>query len=69
MVQDRKVVLRVRQEIENYNKSFSDFEQVKRFVLLEHEWSVESGELTPSLKIRRKVIKEKYKEAIDTLFK
>ena len=69
MVQDRKVMLRVRQEIESYNRSFSDFEQVKRFVLLEREWSVESGELTPSLKIRRKVIKEKYKEAIDTLFK
>lgn len=68
MAKDNKVNVRVRQEVEKCNKSFNCFEQIKRFILLDHEWTVESGELTPSLKIRRSVIMEKYKESIDALF-
>jgi long-chain acyl-CoA synthetase len=44
-------------------------EQVKRFELLSQEWSVDSGELTPKLSLKRKVIMEKYKEAIERIYR
>ena len=68
MVENKNVINRFREEVNAYNKFFGDYEQVKRFKLLDHEWTIESGELTPSLKIRRKVIAERYKDLIDSLF-
>lgn len=68
MVKDSRVNVRIRQEVEKCNKSFNDSEQIKRFLLLDSEWTVESGELTPSLKVRRSVIMEKYKDSIASLF-
>ena len=55
--------------IESFNKFFNHVEQVKKFELLPHEWTIESGELTPTLKLKRKVIMEKYKPAIDRIYK
>ena len=68
MIENKSVVKRIREEVDVYNRFFGDFEQIKRFKLLDHEWTVDSGELTPSMKIRRKVIAERYKEVIDRLF-
>ena len=68
MIENKSVVKRVREEVDVYNRFFGDFEQIKRFKLLDHEWTVDSGELTPSMKIRRKVIAKRYKEVIDRLF-
>ena len=69
MINDSRVMARIREEVNVCNKAFNSFEQIKRFALLDHEWTVEGGELTPSLKKRRAVIMEKYKESIDALFK
>ena len=69
MAKDSRVMARIREEVNVCNKAFNSYEQIKRFALLDHEWTVESGELTPSLKKRRAVIMEKYKESIDALFK
>ena len=55
-------------EIEEYNKAFSHVEQVKKFELLNYEWSIEGGELTPTLKLKRKVIMDKYKDAIQRIY-
>ena len=55
--------------IESFNKFFNHVEQVKKFELLPHEWTIESGELTPTLKLKRKVIMEKYKPAIERIYK
>lgn len=54
--------------IDNYNKGFNHVEQIRKFALLSNEWTVETGELTPKLSMRRKVISEKYKKEIEGLF-
>lgn len=47
-------------EVDRLNKCFGHYEQLKKFELLDKEWSVDGEELTPTLKLKRKVIKEKY---------
>jgi long-chain acyl-CoA synthetase len=54
--------------IESYNKYFNQVEQVKKFELLPHEWSVETGEMTPKLSLKRKVVMEKYREPIERIY-
>ncbi len=54
--------------IESFNKFFNHVEQVKKFELLADEWTIESGELTPTLKLKRKVIMEKYKTAVERIY-
>jgi long-chain acyl-CoA synthetase len=55
--------------VDSFNKFFNNVEQVKKFELLPNEWTIESGELTPTLKLKRKVIMEKYKYACDRIYK
>ncbi|MEN9569283.1 MAG: hypothetical protein RL172_514 [Bacteroidota bacterium] len=54
--------------IDSFNTFFNHVEQIKRFELLPNEWTIESGELTPTLKLKRKVIMEKYKQAIERIY-
>ena len=68
MVAHKAVIDRFRKEVDSYNKYFGDYEKVKRFELLDHEWTIDEGEMTPSLKIRRKAISERYKSLIDKMF-
>lgn len=59
----------IRAEIDRANKNLADFERVRRHVLVPKAFSVDDGELTPSLKVRRKVVKEKYSDLIDSMRK
>ena len=68
VVKNKKVNDRYRKEVDTYNKHFGDYEKIKRFELLDHEWTIDDGEITPSLKIRRKIIAERYKDLIDGMF-
>ena len=68
MVKVKAVNDRYRKEVDTYNKHFGDFEKIKRFELLGQEWTIDNGEMTPSLKIRRKAIAEHYKDLIDGMF-
>jgi long-chain acyl-CoA synthetase len=54
--------------MDSFNKFFNPVEQVKRFELIPNEWTIDSGELTPTLKLKRKVIMEKYKDAIGRIY-
>ena len=54
--------------VENYNKLFNHIEQIKRFELLPAEWSIDTGELTPKMSLKRKVVMEKYKEEIGKIY-
>ncbi|PWT93541.1 MAG: long-chain fatty acid--CoA ligase, partial [Acidobacteria bacterium] len=54
--------------IESFNKFFNHVEQVKKFELLPHEWSVGTGEMTPKLSLKRKVIMEKYRDVIERIY-
>jgi len=59
---------RFQKEVNIYNKSFGATEQIKSFDLMDREWTVDSGELTPSLKLKRNVVCEKYKSVISKIF-
>ena len=54
--------------VESFNKYFNHVEQIKRFELLPHEWSIETGEMTPKLSLKRKVVMEKYRDSIERIY-
>ena len=63
------VVIQIYQDVlDKYNADFSRWEQVKKFALLDKEWSIEGGELTPTLKLRRKKVYEKYAKEIESMY-
>lgn len=57
-----------KQAVEKYNQFFNHIEQVKKFELMPHEWTVDGGEMTPTLKLKRKVILEKYRNEIERIY-
>jgi len=71
---DEKVILqpavldKFKREVEKYNSNFAQFEKVKQFKLLSIAWTIEAGELTPTMKCKRKVIKEKYEDCINEIY-
>ena len=67
-VNNPKVLDLYRELIDSFNKFFNHVEQIKRFELLPHEWTIDSGELTPTLKLKRKVIMEKYRDAFERIY-
>lgn len=69
MVSDKKTLSRYQKVMDKYNKQFGNTEQIKRFKLLNDEWTTTNGCLTPTLKIKRKVVTERCQTAIDELFK
>lgn len=64
----KEVHERLQEEIEGINKKFGHWEQVKKFEITPEIWSVEGGETTPTLKLKRKQIKEKYKALYDKIY-
>lgn len=68
-IKDPKVIEMFKELVESFNKFFNHVEQIKKFELLPEEWTVEGGELTPTLKLKRKVITEKYRDAIERIYK
>ena len=56
-------------ELDRANAKYAPPEQVKKFFILEHDFSQETGELTPTLKVKRNVIQEKYAERFDALYR
>jgi long-chain acyl-CoA synthetase len=68
ILNDPKVISMYQGLVESYNKFFNHVEQVKRFELLPDEWSIETGEMTPKLSLKRKVVMEKYRDAIERIY-
>jgi long-chain acyl-CoA synthetase len=68
LVSDPRVVSLFEREVEAVNARLSRYEQIKTFWVLAADWTVESGELTPSLKIKRRVIADKFRPAIEKLY-
>jgi len=69
VIKNQKIRKRFAVEIKKYNKLFGETEQVKSWELLDHEWTQDSGEITPTLKLKRRFLHAKYKDAIEHLFK
>ena len=63
-----KVLALYRDLIDNFNKYFNQVEQVKKFELLANEWTIDTGELTPKLSLKRKVVMEKYRDAVERIY-
>ena len=63
------VIDRIQKEVDKYNKNFGKWEQVKRFELTQEAWTIEAGHLTPTMKMKRSVIKEFYKDLYDKIYR
>ncbi|MBR5982797.1 MAG: long-chain fatty acid--CoA ligase [Bacteroidales bacterium] len=68
LINDPDVIKKYQGEIDNLNKTLSEYECIKRFRLVCEEWSQETGELSPTLKLKRNVIKKKYASVIDEIY-
>jgi long-chain acyl-CoA synthetase len=68
MIRHPKVLDLFRDLIESFNKFFNHVEQVKKFELLADEWTVDTGELTPKLSLKRKVVMEKHFQAVERIY-
>ena len=66
--EDEKVRARIQKEVDKVNKELSPWETVKKFTLLDEPFTIESGELTPTMKVKRSVVKERYQEQIDSMY-
>ncbi len=65
---DDRIINLFERQIAARTQNLAQFEKIKRIALLDHEFNVESGELTPTLKVKRRVIDEKYREVIDRIY-
>jgi long-chain acyl-CoA synthetase len=54
--------------VDTLNVNLNRWEQIKKFTILDHDLTVESGDLTPSLKLRRKAVSEKYRDVLDAAY-
>ncbi|MEY2594999.1 MAG: hypothetical protein RI965_271, partial [Bacteroidota bacterium] len=68
MIKHPKVLEYYKSIVEKFNVQFNHIEQVKKFELLNSEWTINGGELTPTLKLKRKIITEKYADAIERIY-
>ncbi|QNL50089.1 long-chain fatty acid--CoA ligase [Olivibacter sp. SDN3] len=69
LVANKEVLNKFQGVVDRANSDFGHWEQVKKFTLLSKEWSIDEGELTPKLSLKRKVILEKNKEIIEEIYK
>lgn len=68
LIHHPKAIALIQAEIDRINENFSQYERVKKFILLAKEWTIEGGELTPTLKLKRRVLLERYASAIENLY-
>jgi long-chain acyl-CoA synthetase len=68
IISNTKVVERIQEEVDQLNEKFGNWEKIKRFELTPDVWSIEGGHLTPTLKLKRKVVMEKYKDLFNKIY-
>jgi long-chain acyl-CoA synthetase len=68
IIKNTMVVTLIEEIVEEYNKLFNQVEQVKRFTLIPREFTIDKGEMTPKLSIRRKVILANFEKEIDEMY-
>lgn len=68
LVAERRVVDMIKADVNRLTRQLADYEKVKRIALVADEFSVDGGELTPTLKVKRRVVEEKYGELIESLY-
>ncbi|RMG02948.1 MAG: hypothetical protein D6735_09450 [Acidobacteria bacterium] len=63
-----EIISFMQSEVDSLTSDLSKYEKIKKIALLENEFTVEGGELTPTLKVKRRVIDEKYKQIIESIY-
>lgn len=64
-----EVIARVQQEVDRINEGYGSWEKIKKFALLSQEFGIATGELTPTLKLKRKVILEKFNKEVESFYR
>ncbi len=65
---NQNVINRIQAEVDELNAKFGNWEKIKKFEITPTIWSIDGGELTPTLKLKRKIVQEKYKELYDKIY-
>jgi long-chain acyl-CoA synthetase len=68
IISNPKVIERIQEEVDLMNDKFGNWEKIKRFELTPDVWSIDGGHLTPTLKLRRKIIMEKYQDLFHKIY-
>ena len=68
MAKNQTVIDAIQKQVDEANSQVAQVQQIKKFVVLEKEWTDSSGELTPTLKLKRNVIAEMYNEEIESMY-
>ena len=68
MVKHPEVINKIKEEVEIVNKSLAQYENIKRFELVNKEWTIDGGELTPKMSMKRKVILQKNQALFDKIY-
>jgi long-chain acyl-CoA synthetase len=68
IAENAQVRERIQSDVNEFNKGFGNWEQIKKFELLDHEFSIDGGELTPTLKLKRKIILAKYQHEYKRIY-
>jgi len=68
IIKDEKFYNRIKETIDRVNKRLSVIEKVRKFIIIDHEFTIENEMMTPTLKVRRFVVKEKYGNELEKLY-
>ncbi len=68
LVKNPRVIARIQEEVDKYNKRLGKTERIKKILVVHETWTVETGELSPTLKLKRRFVKERYKERMKTFY-
>jgi long-chain acyl-CoA synthetase len=68
MIANEQVVEKINAEVEKCNVQLGQFEQIKKIAILPHPWTIDTGELTPTMKLKRKFIYQKFAKEVAGLF-
>lgn len=65
---NKQVIERIQEEVDHYNERFGQWEKIKKFELTPELWSIDAGHLTPTMKLKRRVVKERYKHLYEKIY-
>ncbi|MCR9181691.1 MAG: long-chain fatty acid--CoA ligase [Flavobacteriaceae bacterium] len=68
LCKNEKVIARIQEEVDTFNERFGNWEKIKRFELTPELWTVDAGHLTPTMKLKRRVVKERYKDLYEKIY-
>ena len=69
MVKNQKVYDRIMQDVEEFNEGFAQYERVKKIILAGSVWGIDTGEMTPTMKVKRRIIMDTYRNEIEHCYR